>query len=451
MECVERSKSRLLLERIQTALDRRATEGLDLNSREHERLAALRAELSRGYHQIYSSEEGAPSRLIGTADTSASLPDLERAYRAELRELEMTGLASAPVAITLSTPIPTHRLRDALQEDETLIEYYITHETIGAFILNRKEVQVRDNLAHLNCVGLAARKLRYQLQRAGLQAGYVRSHTLQMQAGIEEALRELYDQLLAPLRDLLQTEKLILVPHGSLHSLPFHAFYDGVDYALDRYEFLYAPSAAIWHAGVRRRQAQQWDAGDADLQTELLIMGVPEPQIAHVAREVRQVADLFPEALSFCGANATTEAFRLNAGRCRLIHLATHALFRKDNPLFSGLRFADGWLMAHDLYSLPLRCELATLSACRTGTAFVEAGDELLGLTRGFLGAGARSVAASLWPADDAAAAALMARFYGLLTQGMSRAAALRAAQRDLRAEYPHPYHWAAFTLTGER
>ncbi|HLV81725.1 MAG TPA: CHAT domain-containing protein, partial [Chthonomonadaceae bacterium] len=162
-------------------------------------------------------------------------------------------------------------------------------------------------------------------------------------------------------------------------------------------------------------------------------------------------AALFPGAQAFCGAGATVEAFRAHAGHCRRLHLATHALFRSDNPLFSCLRFTDGWLLARDLYEIPLQCDLATLSACRTGAAFVASGDELFGLTRGFLSAGARSVAASLWPADDAATAALMARFYTLLAGGASRAAALRAAQRATRAEYPHPYHWAAFVLAGER
>ena len=76
---------------------------------------------------------------------------------------------------------------------------------------------------------------------------------------------------------------------------------------------------------------------------------------------------------------------------------------------------------------------------------------ELFGLLRGFLAAGVRSVAASLWPADDAATAALMVRFYSLLAGGRTKAAALRTAQREVRDRYPHPYHWAAFALVGER
>jgi CHAT domain-containing protein len=100
---------------------------------------------------------------------------------------------------------------------------------------------------------------------------------------------------------------------------------------------------------------------------------------------------------------------------------------------------------------MTLNCDLATLSACQTGVTFVEAGDELFGLQRGFLAAGARSVAASLWLADDVATAAMMEQFYSRYAQGMSKAAALRGAQRHTLRSYPHPYHWAAFVLIGER
>lgn len=180
-------------------------------------------------------------------------------------------------------------------------------------------------------------------------------------------------------------------------------------------------------------------------------MGIPAAGIERVAAEVAQLAQVLPEPETYCGENATLAAFHQSAPRSRRIHLATHARFREDNPLFSGLQFADGWLLARDLYDLALECDLATLSACDTGVACVEPGDELFGLIRGFLAAGARSVAASLWPADDAATAEAMTRFYALLSEGQSKASALRAAQRATRERYPHPYHWAAFVLVGQR
>ena len=268
-------------------------------------------------------------------------------------------------------------------------------------------------------------------------------------------LGSLYDLLLRPLESGLTVEKVVLIPYASLHGLPFHALFDGERHALDKWEFAYAPSAAVWHQGVRRGESARREPRDARTPAsparEALIIGVPAPGIEKVAQEVDRLAELLPDACVLRGSRATLEAFRENAARSSILHLATHALYRSDNPLFSGLRFSDGWLLARDLYTMSLDCDLATLSACRTGMAFVEAGDELFGLQRGFLAAGARTVVASLWLADDEATAALMEQFYSGLDRGMSKAAALRAAQQRIAVCYSHPYYWAAFVLIGER
>ena len=146
---------------------------------------------------------------------------------------------------------------------------------------------------------------------------------------------------------------------------------------------------------------------------------------------------------------ATLAAVRVQIPSKAILHFATHALFRQDNPLFSGLQLSDGWLLARDLYGLQLDAELVTLSACQTAVSQIAAGDEPFGLVRGFLAAGAQRVAASLWPADDAATAALMQVFYRKIAQGQTAAQALRAAQQELQASWPHPYYWAAFCLMG--
>lgn len=311
------------------------------------------------------------------------------------------------------------------------------------------------DVAALADVSRAARLLRYQLQKAAtLPRDYAGRYAAALEVEARGALGGLWELLLAPLAPHLGgMSRLTLVPHGALHGLPFHAFFDrqGGGYALDRWELLYAPSAAVWHVGAKRRRGVPGRLGDPG---RALLMGVPDPGLPRIADEIRALCDVLPGARALEGTAATTEAFRAHATGSRLIHLATHALFRPENPLFSGLRFADGWLLARDLYGMRLTgCELATLSACRTGVGRVEAGDELFGLLRGFLAAGARSVAASLWPVDDEATARLMARFYSRLGEagGDDKAAALCAAAREAREERPHPYYWAPFVLVGER
>ena len=115
----------------------------------------------------------------------------------------------------------------------------------------------------------------------------------------------------------------------------------------------------------------------------------------------------------------------------------------------SGLKLADRWLTVRDIYAMRLRASLMTLSGCETGRAAVRNGDELMGLVRGCIAAGARSLLLSLWAVNDESTADLMADFYGAYRQGISPAAALRGAQRALLERKPHPASWAPFILGG--
>jgi len=119
--------------------------------------------------------------------------------------------------------------------------------------------------------------------------------------------------------------------------------------------------------------------------------------------------------------------------------------------MFSALKLHDGWLTAADVMQLDFDEALVTLSACESGRATVIRGDEVIGLPRAFLGAGAATVVVSLWLVQDETTVALMTHWYQGLREGMGRAAALRAAQQALKARYPHPYYWAPFVLMGQR
>jgi CHAT domain-containing protein len=145
------------------------------------------------------------------------------------------------------------------------------------------------------------------------------------------------------------------------------------------------------------------------------------------------------------------DALRSAASGCGVLHLACHGLFRADNPMFSSLKLHDGWLTAADAMRLDLKGTLVTLSACESGRNEVFAGDELIGLTRAFLGAGAATLAVSLWLVQDETTASLMARYYERLRDGAGPAEALRAAQLAIKDEHPHPYYWAPFVLIGRR
>jgi CHAT domain-containing protein len=236
--------------------------------------------------------------------------------------------------------------------------------------------------------------------------------------------------------------RLVIVPHGPLHRVPFHALHDGRAYAIDRCEFSYAPSATVWALCAARPVRRL---------TRALIAGCPAPGTPDVAAEVAAVAARFPGHRLLAGEAATLTALREAAPSADVVHLACHGIFRADNPLFSALRLGDGWLTAAELLHFDLDGALVALSACETGASHVTGGDETLGLARAALAAGAATVAVTGWRVGDATTARLMGDWYAGLAAGAGRAAALRAGQLALKADHPHPWHWAPFFLCGRR
>jgi CHAT domain-containing protein len=183
---------------------------------------------------------------------------------------------------------------------------------------------------------------------------------------------------------------------------------------------------------------------------QVLIMGVPDEAAPLIRDEVEAVRSLWPDAQVFLDHEATLDRLREQAPQCRLLHLASHGVFRRDNPMFSALKLSDCWLNLYDIFNLDLNAELVTLSVCETGMNAVFPGDELFGLMRGFLYAGAPSLVVSLWVAHDGSTSEFMRWFYAGMREGLSKRAAYRQAQRAVREEYAHPYYWAPFILMGD-
>ena len=182
-------------------------------------------------------------------------------------------------------------------------------------------------------------------------------------------------------------------------------------------------------------------------------------------REAEAIMSLVPAgegmlAVGFRASRATAVSAELS--QYRYVHFATHGLLNSKHPELSGVflsRFnefgksQDGFLQLHDVYNLKLSADLVVLSACQTALGKDIRGEGLVGLTRGFMYAGAPRVVASLWQVDDAATSDLMKEFYtAMLSEGKRPAEALRAAQVRMweQKRWPSPYYWAAFTLQGE-
>jgi CHAT domain-containing protein len=270
-------------------------------------------------------------------------------------------------------------------------------------------------------------------------------------------LEHLYDILLRPVANRLETcEHLIIVPYGMLHYLPFHCLFDGTTFLVERLNLSYLPAAAL--LDICRQRGQRVEAQAVKLSDSLVLGLSYGGRLAFATQEAQAVAQQLGVP---CKLNeAATTAVLWNAGaRSPIVHIAAHGLFRLDAPNFSHIKLADRQLSAIEVFNLDLSsCSLVTLSACETGRAVIGGVDEVIGLGRGFLYAGAASLLPTLWKVDDASSAELMELFYQNLLRKQTKAAALAQAQREFIARARsstqpyrvHPYFWAAFHLIGD-
>ncbi len=270
-------------------------------------------------------------------------------------------------------------------------------------------------------------------------------------------MAELSRMLLAPAAGLLEGKRLVVVPDGALHYVPFAALPSpgSEEPLVVRHEIVTLPSSSTL-AAIRREARPPAAATLAVVADPVFARGEKLGRLPFSREEAEALLALAPPAwrMGALGSDASRET--VLSGRLagyRLVHFATHGILDADNPELSGLLLSDGFLRAHEIYRLSLPADLVVLSACRTALGREMRGEGLVGLTRGFLHAGARSVLVSLWEVEDRATAELMRRFYReMLKEGRPPAAALRAAQASLRREPGReaPYFWAGFVLQGD-
>lgn len=274
----------------------------------------------------------------------------------------------------------------------------------------------------------------------------VKRHGDMLIMAAQQPLANWYQNFLEPVQDLLEAyPRLIISPDGSLDHLPFHAFYNAQTgkYLAETHEVSRTPSATTWLLGKSHQPGQ----------TAGMVLACAGEFLHHTTTEVKAITAVYPEFSVYMGEEATLEVLQSEeAQTAAIIHMASHAVFRGDNPYFSYVNLANGRLGMADILCLKLKARLVVLSACETGRGLPRGG-EYLGLAYSFLLAGARSIIASHWPVDDVATSTFMEIFYQKLAAGFSPGGALRQAQlvflssssRHLR----HPYYWAPFFLLG--
>ncbi len=327
-----------------------------------------------------------------------------------------------------------------MREHEALVEYGVLDDELFAAIVTREGVSVRRHLAHWPEVAQAVRSARFQIESLRSGEARVTKHLDTLTSRAQLRLQRVHELIWAPLAGTLaQARRVLVVPHGSLGSLPFAALLGAQGAAPSEIELAVVPSARVALHGLRCQPKAARTA---------LIFG-ESSRLKHAAAEAQFVAAMFPSARTLIDQEATLHNLRTLAPHADVIHFACHAQFRADNPMFSALHLHDGALTVEAAESLGLAQSTVVLSACETALADHGTGDEMVGLVRAFLVAGAARVVASLWPVDDQITSQFMACFYAALARDRPAAAALREAQVAIRRDHPHPCHWAAFTLFG--
>jgi CHAT domain-containing protein len=425
----------------------------------------------------------------------------------QLREVEAQIRAGTIRNLTTKQPLNLKDIQQrALDDDSVLLEYMLGEERSYVWVLTPGEIFSYE-LPSRARIEAAARKFRDLLMLnqplANESFPQRQARIREADAQIPEAAAALSDLVIAPVQHKLGTKRLIIVADGALHYIPFLALTvqpgpnevsnpgDRIP-LLARHEIVYEPSASalayVRNDGTPRDTPKSiavfadpvFDAGDRRVTTPTSSSS-PTDSLREVARELGLTEGKVPalpasrdeaeaimsfapwgtglKALGFEASRATVTGPEL--AQYRIVHFATHGYVDYERPELSGLVLSlvdkngqpqEGYFRLHDIYNLKLSADLVVLSACNTGLGKEIKGEGLIGLTRGFMYAGAGGVAASLWKVDDEATAQLMTRFYeGMFKKGLTPSAAMREAQlwMSQQRRWQSPYFWAAFTIQG--
>jgi tetratricopeptide (TPR) repeat protein len=441
---VERARARGLLDLL-TAADALPEERLppELDRQLgalRDRISALsiRLALSRG------EEEGATTRTA----LAAAEEELERLHLKIRHEDPRYGSLTEP------RPIGVGELLAQLSDGEVLLEFFVGERQAWLWQIDRE--------------GSSLRRLPEPPEILRLVSSYIASLE-RPDSGLlgDAAIREEGARLAAALLPLPLpggARRLIIVPDGPLHHLPFEALVRDGRYLVQAFEVTVAPSASTL-AGLRRDRRKPAPNAVAAFGDPAIGAGDDRfPPLPHARREVERIAALFPpeRAVLLTGDEATRKAIlEASLDRYRYVHFAAHGWIDGRDLGHSGLILSTGGrepagalLSVADIFSLRLGAEMVALSACRSGSGEIRGGEGIVGMARAFIDAGARSVLVSLWNVNDASTADLMERLYEGLAGGRPPSEALRAAKLEfIESDRPlrrHPYRWAPFVLVGD-
>lgn len=359
-----------------------------------------------------------------------------RGIKIQLSEIQQQTPELASL-LTVS-PSPLTDIQAHLADAESLVVYYYDDSTsspvLYSFVISKDSIH-----AYTQALGELEQNITL------LRSAIMQPENMAWQS----VAHVLYEQLISPLTDNLRnTQALTLVPHGALHYLPFNVLLNDNNASLiSDFRLRLLPAASVMQFIETPPQGNQLLAlANPDLNK-------PELDLPGAQREAAQIAALWQNSMTMTRQQASESFLKSQSAEYQIIHLASHGAFNPEQPLQSGLFLApdeqnDGYLTVPEIYDLNLQAKLVVLSACETGLGDISKGDDVVGLNRGFLFAGANGIISSLWQVPDEATTLLMTQFYDHL-RFVSPSEALAKAQQEAQIQFPHPFYWAAFQLTG--
>ncbi len=384
--------------------------------------------------EILGKAEDGKGRSVNEAQLLERLGKVETELVELTRRYQIETAGSDFQAVKQESPAPwVEQIRSKLSSQELLLQYYFSEGRVQALLVTSESVISIPDLMEGGELDRWLRGWRFSVNQPPWQPPMF-------------ALRQLYQTLLAPLDFWMQgRQRLFVVLPAVWYDLPLAAAYDGQRYLVERMDLVRL--AAVGDL------LEIKDREDDQIKTAVVVGYSDGGRLAGAVSEAQQVAS----SLKTGGwrVNLLREEFaaisevRLSLKSAGLLHIATHALFRDDNPFFSWLRLADGRLTVAELYEMQLSNRpLVVLSACESGKGQPRGGG-LLGLSRGFIAAGAAGVVSGLWLLDDAATSDFVDGLYGNLKEvsPLGMAHALSQAQRQFIEQGQPVWRWAGFTV----
>jgi CHAT domain-containing protein len=364
-------------------------------------------------------------------------------------------------------PAPLRELQSSLRSDEIVLEYVLGERQSYCLRISRDDMRL---------VTLPAGRKRIE----SLVDSYLAA--VRSRQSETDISKELFAQILQPVLGAESKARLVVIPDGKLHQLPFDALRDSQGhYVLESHVVTYAPSATVLYLLRQSRSSDQQlmnlvAVGGAVYSGTVTgrtpsenaaasffdLDAVTFPNLPGSKQEILTINKIVGGTTKLLlEADATESSFKsLPLENFRIAHLAVHGIANAQFPDRAALVLGssasggdDGLLQVREIRDLPLRADLVVLSACETGSGKLLGAEGIASLERAFLLAGAKAVVASLWTADDIYTVALMKRFYQHLADGSDKGLALHQAKLDLLQQFGEqalPIYWAGFTLVGE-